>query len=85
MANRTITFAFDGQSEIPKSFMNSIPQGSLASPTVFAIVANAFLTNTFLENPTIQCPYSASLSYLDDICISQIGTRPEDTIPSLII
>jgi hypothetical protein len=76
--NRTIAFTFDGQSEIPKSFTISIPQGSLGSPTFFAIVANAFL-----ENPTIQCSYPASSSYIDDICMSQIGTRLEDIIPAL--
>jgi hypothetical protein len=79
-ANRTITIAFDGQSEIPKPFTNSIPQGSPASPTLFAIAANAFL-----ENPTIQCPYPASSSYVDDICMFHKGTRPEDTIPALKI
>jgi hypothetical protein len=74
--NRTIAFASDGQSETPKPFTNSILQGSPASPTLFAIAANAFI-----ENPTIQYPYPTS-SYLDDISMSQIGSRQEDTIPA---
>jgi hypothetical protein len=78
--NYTIAFAFDGQSEIAKPFTDSIPQGSLVLPTLFAIAAN-----TFLENPTIHCPYPALSSYVDDICMFQIETRPEDTIPALKI
>jgi hypothetical protein len=53
--NRTISFAFDGQSETPKPFTNLI--GSQASPTLFAIPADTFLENSTIQNPYLTSPY----------------------------
>jgi hypothetical protein len=58
--NCTLTFSFTQQNEDPKPFLCGLPQGSLASPILFLIYANAMLEVQH------QPSHELNISYVDD-------------------
>lgn len=76
-SNRTLSFSFDNNMEPPKSYRSGLPQGSLLSPILLLIYAQAML------NPLPQAG-AVDASYIDNYPMLQTASSQESAVYFLV-